>query len=1703
MDSWIRYPINAALPNSIGAGTNVDVTSSPYTYYTDQLIGFFREVNLPKIDGTYMYRTHWVRASGSPPGGHQAIDTRIIVETNAVENTITYTIQGRAGTTDDIGSRPFSPIGHPDTIVETIEATPDPVPYTLKHGLTPLPNFNILSVDSIETGVTGEWGVTLFYYENGSLVSSEFLDNLDYRAFALLNPRMDKYLFDHSNPTEEVHLTVDVYALPGSSGWTPDGDIEYLITLNNISEPGSPTVRSQYGLIVDTSFTGPDSNGKFATITMSWDGTDTVGDPVFGMIDVRITAVVPVAGGKTISTDRTFIRACPPGVVPVEDEDVQKYEVKCDEPYCGMNRFGYYVVQTTVANDFASSADLSLSLTNQGADSAKLPCSFGYGWGLNKSDRVFYSSTGDKLVHISGSGHREAWDVVGSTFTPTLEYNYTTVSIDPIDDSITLTSKDKVQRKFHPFANTETPGVIEWMKDRNGNTTYFHYARGLLVAFSEKVDGNGNPDGRTTLFVYPNNGVQPNYAVSQLRDSETVLAERVTTFAYFDTTNISLGYLAGRLGRIVNAAGENQDFRYYANSSDYRFGKLYRIIDPRGAISVELDYYNDTNVRLKSQTNFNFDGTNVVAEKKAEFTYGTNTVTVVTTDLTGKSTPPTRTSLFTYDGTTNNLVQMDQTIGSVTNTSTMEYLDDDNPYLLTKSTDPNLEYVENTYTGRGNIETMRDKRGHVTTLEYYSGDPDLVRYIKRPFVTVPDPNNPGLTLSEQYQTEFFYDAKANLNGIKDALGRTTHLRLRNGVDHAATDGKVWKIIDRRWDGNPLTEEQFATVMTYYPNGNLESIETPGGPDSHPARKAIFEYDDFDNVVKVTDLLGNESTVVRDDLDRPRMMTDARGKTSYFGYEYGFLTLTGAPPNLGPSGPQSLDIGQPSGARITLSSYDYAGRLERVESHDSETTLQTRVEQEYNGFSELVALSRQINGHNKTMEWTYDQLGRAVELRDTLGRITSRDYEPFCVGFTETTPRGITKTTSFDALCRPQMVTASSEEHEFEYDELGRLIEVRQKEQARYSDPPATPPLVRRRFGSAKYYTPELVPGKTWRFWYDALDRVTNAFYPDGEEVSFEYGHEGELLRRVDSDEKATRYEYNNDLSLKKVIIERGGADVGEFVYSYDVGGRLYEVHYPEDSGIQIHFHDGAPIPVSGWDANGALTLVRYVKDDGLGGFDLVRSFAYSYDDSGNRISALESNGNAALDIEWQYRYDWFDRLVQVKRRVGVGTLDLVREYVFDESDNRKYLDDYINGRTFWYTYKTVVDGSQTLYSDELAEVLVASTMAGERTPANFTSMETFVNDPDGNTISRTNSAGTVTYDWDDFNNLLAVKLDTGEVTQHLYGSDSIRKERVRDNEERVKSYYAGMSTSNESSTNASGNASYLMGHQLLGLERNGNFLYFVSDGLSSVRAVLDDQGDVVSTFEHDEYGNEMSMTGLPSPKTYVGGLGVHNDVGDTGLLYMRRRHYDPTLGRFLSADPIGLAGGLNVYEYAGTNPVTFVDPEGLLPLGGVFGDLVQAHLSTIVNPPRLVRPTGKPFLNRLPQDKRKTGWMIPCQVQTENGGWVDIFYHVKTKGSNPAMDSNCHGQTFLGGEFILQPDKLSEFLLGDRWAPFDPQKSPLKVGDAIIINKPGDAYMHSERVIGPGLVFGESGMEPPRQQTVKEATSGWPEGTIIKYYRKY
>jgi RHS repeat-associated protein len=102
--------------------------------------------------------------------------------------------------------------------------------------------------------------------------------------------------------------------------------------------------------------------------------------------------------------------------------------------------------------------------------------------------------------------------------------------------------------------------------------------------------------------------------------------------------------------------------------------------------------------------------------------------------------------------------------------------------------------------------------------------------------------------------------------------------------------------------------------------------------------------------------------------------------------------------------------------------------------------------------------------------------------------------------------------------------------------------------------------------------------------------------------------------------------------------------------------------------------------------------------------------------------------------------------------------------------------------------------------------------------------------------------------------------------------------------------------------------------------------YYEADGLGSITSLSSSTGVLANTYTYDSFGNVTNLTGtLSNPFRYT----ARNFDGETGLYYYRARYYDPTVGRFISEDPIGFKGGIDFYAYVKNRPVSFVDPSGL------------------------------------------------------------------------------------------------------------------------------------------------------------------------------
>jgi len=108
--------------------------------------------------------------------------------------------------------------------------------------------------------------------------------------------------------------------------------------------------------------------------------------------------------------------------------------------------------------------------------------------------------------------------------------------------------------------------------------------------------------------------------------------------------------------------------------------------------------------------------------------------------------------------------------------------------------------------------------------------------------------------------------------------------------------------------------------------------------------------------------------------------------------------------------------------------------------------------------------------------------------------------------------------------------------------------------------------------------------------------------------------------------------------------------------------------------------------------------------------------------------------------------------------------------------------------------------------------------------------------------------------------------------------------------------------------------------------RSATIGYYEQDGLGSSTSLSNSAGALANTYTYDSFGKLIASTG-----TFTNFLQYTSREFDSesGLYSYRARYFDPSTGRFISEDPIGLGGGLNFYQYVRNNPILLNDPLGL------------------------------------------------------------------------------------------------------------------------------------------------------------------------------
>jgi len=128
------------------------------------------------------------------------------------------------------------------------------------------------------------------------------------------------------------------------------------------------------------------------------------------------------------------------------------------------------------------------------------------------------------------------------------------------------------------------------------------------------------------------------------------------------------------------------------------------------------------------------------------------------------------------------------------------------------------------------------------------------------------------------------------------------------------------------------------------------------------------------------------------------------------------------------------------------------------------------------------------------------------------------------------------------------------------------------------------------------------------------------------------------------------------------------------------------------------------------------------------------------------------------------------------------------------------------------------------------------------------------------------------------------------------------------------------------------------------VKAEGTLFFVHNDHLGTPQAITDTDKNIVWKANYKPFGEVAEVVAaIDMPARFPG---QYYDK-ETGYHYNYYRDYDPSLGRYIQSDPIGLNGGLNTYSYVGGNPLNRYDPLGLwsIDVDAYFGFGGGAHIS--------------------------------------------------------------------------------------------------------------------------------------------------------------
>jgi RHS repeat-associated protein len=924
--------------------------------------------------------------------------------------------------------------------------------------------------------------------------------------------------------------------------------------------------------------------------------------------------------------------------------------------------------------------------------------------------------------------------------------------------------------------------------------------------------------------------------------------------------------------------------------------------------------------------------------------------------------------------------------------TTFTYGDPQDDLLVTAVTDPFGRSARLAYDDTGRLVSITDVIGIVSSFGYDSGDfieslttpygkstfrygedgttlwlemtnplgeTDYLKFTQNAPIEFSDPIAPtGMNLFNAYlmdRNSFYWDAHAYAHGGVDYsnanLYHFLHWEPNTSLSSDVIESQKDPLTRRVWYNYPGQVWGGATGTL-----NLPSIIGRVLEDGTTQLTQI-SYGQYGHITSFTDPVGRETlfTYAENGIDLIEVaQKTATGQDVLFQATYNDKHLP-------------LTITDASGGKTTFT-YNESGQVLSVTNALDQTT-----QYEYDNDGYLIEV-RNANGV-AAVRFSYDKFGRVASLADAEGYTLRFQYDALNRLTEVLYPDGTKRLYTYDKLDLVEQSNRLGQTTKYTYDAARRLIAV--------TDPSGR--VTKYGYNEAGYLTTLTDPAGNVTTWErDIQNRVVAKVYANGTKETYTYDPAtGQLATVTDAKGQVKTYGYTIDERISTVEYTNAQQETPNVSFTY---GTDYPRIASRTDGIGTTTYQYVP---AGTPGAGQVAMeitpngtISFTYD--LLGRKLSRSFgllseSYSYDAIGRVIS--QSNPLATFNVEYLGQSDLptavlpDDAVLDTYYRYGAPEEDRrlraithnapfplkVLDFLYQSNpEDQVTLTIEIGGRIVpgWKTYEYDASGRLILenqlpggltafHYDAADNILGIQGPRGEWT-ASYNNVNEIVQlqdvpydyDANGNLTSD----GVRTYEWDAENRLVRIGYvqDFEKSTTFQYDGLNRRAIMVESiGAESTTTTFLWDGTELLQAQKGEETVAYFPQGELHGNEK----LFYVQDRLGSVRETVNENGRLTAQMEYTAYGvteTRLIGKGAKAPDYRYAGLFLHEQ---SGLYLAVFRAYDPTAGRWISQDRLGEGEGLNLYQYANSSPLNFIDTIGSFPL-----KLLSRFLLTILIP---------------------------------------------------------------------------------------------------------------------------------------------------------